>query len=109
MIRTPRGLVHESIFMPFGGLIVPRKSEAEKVSQPLPADVGSRIGVVYMPTTSEDKADMFFIVNGVLQGPILTDIPYRDNPMFAVVDVYGSTRSVRVVQCDNTGMKPPLT
>lgn len=68
----------------------------------LATDIGSRIGVMYVPT-SENKADMHFIINGEDQGPCAREIPYQQAPIFAVVDVYGSTKRVRVVQL-NEGM-----
>lgn len=62
----------------------------------LPTDVGSRIGVMYV--IRGDYAEMHFIVNGEDQGAYSTDIPYHDAPLFAVVDVYGTTKQVRIVQ-----------
>jgi neuralized-like protein 2 len=62
----------------------------------LPTDVGSRIGVMYV--IAEDKAEMHFIINGEDQGPCARDIPYKDGPLYAVVDVYGTTKQVRVTQ-----------
>lgn len=62
----------------------------------LPTDVGSRIGVMYIHRG--DFAEMHFIVNGEDQGPCATDIPYKNGPLFAVVDVYGTTKQVRIVQ-----------
>lgn len=61
----------------------------------LPTDVGSRIGVMYV--TRGQSADMHFIINGedLLYA---TDIPHRDAPLYAVVDVYGTTKRVRIDQ-----------
>lgn len=62
----------------------------------LPTDVGSRIGVMYVPCG--DHANMHFIINGEDQGPCATEIPYRNGPLFAVVDVYGTTKQVHIIQ-----------
>ncbi|CAG7681494.1 unnamed protein product [Allacma fusca] len=52
-----------------------------------------------MPNPGEDgKADMHFIINGEDQGHCARDIPYQNAPLYAVVDVYGSTKQVRIVQ-----------
>ncbi|KAH9362306.1 hypothetical protein HPB48_002284 [Haemaphysalis longicornis] len=61
----------------------------------LPTDVGSRIGVMYV--TRGQSAEMHFIINGEDQ-LYATDIPHRDGPLYAVVDVYGTTKHVRIVQ-----------
>ena len=62
----------------------------------LPTDVGSRIGIVYV--IRDQKAEMHFVINGEDQGPCAKDIPYKDGPVYAVVDVYGTTKQVRIVQ-----------
>lgn len=62
----------------------------------LPTDVGSRIGVMY--TAKGDLAEMHFIINGEDQGPCATNIPFRSAPLYAVVDVYGTTKQVHIVQ-----------
>lgn len=62
----------------------------------LPTDVGSRIGVMYV--IRGQRAHMHFIINGEDQGPCTMDIPYRDGPLYAVVDVYGTTKRVHIVQ-----------
>lgn len=61
----------------------------------LPTDVGSRIGVMYV--VRGQMADMHFVINGEDQ-LYATDIPYQDGPLYAVVDVYGTTKHVRIVQ-----------
>jgi len=63
----------------------------------LPTDVGSRIGVMFNPTSSS-TANMHFIINGEDQGPCARNIPYDNAPIYAVVDVYGSTKRIRTVQ-----------
>lgn len=62
----------------------------------LATDVRSRIGVMYV--LKGDCAEMHFIVNGEDQGAYATYIPYKDGPLYAVVDVYGTTKRVRIVQ-----------
>jgi len=61
-----------------------------------PTDEGSRIGVMYV--IDKDQANMHMIINGEDQGACARGIPYEDGPMFAVVDVYGTTKQVRIVQ-----------
>lgn len=63
----------------------------------LPTDIGSRIGVLYIPT-GDNEADMHFIINGEDQGACVKRIPYKDAPLHAVVDVYGATTKVKIVQ-----------
>ncbi|KAL1130151.1 hypothetical protein AAG570_013089 [Ranatra chinensis] len=87
-VRTVRGPVPRSALRP--------PSPTPNI---LPTDVGSRIGVVYVPAPrSPATAEMHFIINGEDQGPCTDDIPYRDGPLYAVVDVYGATKQVRIVQ-----------
>ncbi len=62
----------------------------------LPTDVGSRIGIMYV--IKNDQAQMHFIINGEDQGPCVKNIPYKDGPLYAVVDVYGTTKRVRIIQ-----------
>lgn len=54
-------------------------------------------GLVYVPTTPF-LAELHFIVNGVDQGVFASDIPHNTVPLYVVVDVYGCTKKVRVVQ-----------
>lgn len=59
--------------------------------------LGSRIGVFY--TLYDDtKAEMHFIINGVDQGPCVKNIPFRNGALHAVVDVYGTTKQVKIIQ-----------
>ncbi|KAJ9591809.1 hypothetical protein L9F63_001626 [Diploptera punctata] len=90
-VRTSRGSIPRSLLRPSPS------SPAEDI---LPTDVGSRIGVVYVPSSSrgDDYAEMHFIINGVDQGPCTRDIPYKEGPLHAVIDVYGTTKQVRIVQ-----------
>lgn len=75
------------------GLLKPNKSS--KVI--LPTDAGSRIGVMYVPT-SEHEADMHYIINGEDQGACVKRIPFTNAPLYVVVDVYGTTKKVRIIQ-----------
>lgn len=63
----------------------------------LPTDKGSRIGVMYVPI-DDNWASMHFIINGEDQGACVNDIPYRAAPLHVVVDVYGTTKQVRIIQ-----------
>lgn len=53
---------------------------------------------MYVPQAGSDAADMHFIINGEDHGVCVTDIPYKQKPLHAVVDVYGTTKQVRIVQ-----------
>jgi len=64
----------------------------------LPTDVGSRIGILYVVTGDGETAEMHFILNGEDQGPCARGIPYKNAPLYAVVDVYGTTKQIRIVQ-----------
>ena len=68
----------------------------ETMDNILPTDVGSRIGVVYLVKGS--TAEMHFIINGEDQGACAIDIPYKESPLYVVIDVYGTTKQVRIVQ-----------
>lgn len=63
----------------------------------LPTDVGSHVGVQYRVNPVTGLADMHFILNGVDKGVKVASIPYKDAPLFAVVDVYGTTKKLRIV------------
>lgn len=41
---------------------------------------------------------MHFIINGVDQGPCVRNIPFRNGALHAVVDVYGTTKQVKIIQ-----------
>ncbi|XP_044264245.1 neuralized-like protein 2 [Tribolium madens] len=87
MFRTRFGNVPMSLLRPSR----PNKDDI------LPTDVGSRIGVMYIPTDSYE-ADMHYIINGEDQGVCVKHIPYMNAPLYVVVDVYGTTKKVRIVQ-----------
>ncbi|XP_015912710.1 neuralized-like protein 2 [Parasteatoda tepidariorum] len=61
-----------------------------------PADVGSRIGVTYV--IRNNFAEMYMLLNGDVFGPCATGIPYRRGPLYAVIDLYGTTKQVRIIQ-----------
>lgn len=96
-VKTPRGNIPRQLLRP----------ENPK-TELLPTDVGSRIGVVYLPKepkfglAEEDEdsntAEMHFIINGEDQGCCSTCIPYKDKALHAIVDVYGTTKQVRIIQ-----------
>jgi len=71
--------------------------KTEKDKRKLPTDIKSRIGIVYLPVNA-DHAHMHYIINGEDKGPCVKTIPYKDGPLFVVVDVYGSTKKVRIIQ-----------
>ncbi|KAI5708408.1 hypothetical protein M8J77_022065 [Diaphorina citri] len=88
-VKTPRGSIPRHMLRP----------ENSKTHM-LPTEVGSRIGVVYIPR-EQHSAEMHFLINGEDQGPCSKNIPYKDKPLYAVVDVYGTTKQVRIVQLYN--------
>lgn len=93
MTWTPCGFIQHKVLTRH-----PTSDESSKCgSNPLPTDVGSRIGVMFVPTGS-NSANMHFIINGEDQGPCSRDIPFLDGPIYAVVDVYGCTKRVRTCQ-----------
>lgn len=64
----------------------------------LPTDVGAQLGVTYI-ANEEGNGEMHFIFNGVDQGVYAADIPILNNqPIYAVADVYGTTKKLRVLQ-----------
>lgn len=66
----------------------------------LATDVGSRIGVMYCPDETGFFARMHFIINGEDQGPSDEHIPLNGDsaPLYAVVDVYGTTKQIRLIE-----------
>ncbi|XP_017929364.3 neuralized-like protein 2, partial [Manacus vitellinus] len=58
----------------------------------------SRIGVLYAPQP-DGTADMHIIINGEDMGPSARGLPTA-RPLYAVVDVFASTKSVRVIPVD---------
>ncbi|KAK4883889.1 hypothetical protein RN001_000160 [Aquatica leii] len=86
VIRTCRGTVPLSILKPI-----------KHTRDILPTDTGSRIGVMYVPI-NEREANMHYIINGEDLGACVKHIPYNDAPLYVVVDVYGTTKKVRIIQ-----------
>ena len=65
----------------------------------LPTDVGSRIGI-HITVNGE----LFFFVNGTKFGPFTTDLPIQYNDVFAVVDLYGITKQIKVIQVQGSSL-----
>ncbi|XP_011556307.3 neuralized-like protein 2 [Plutella xylostella] len=96
-VRTPRGCISKSILK---SQTVVENGHHQGI---LPMDKGSRIGVMFVPCIKKSKdepdlAEMHFIINGEDQGPCTKAIPYTRGPLHAVVDVYGTTKTVKIVQ-----------
>lgn len=86
-IRTSRGLIPRSVLRPMS------------TTDMHPMDTGSRIGVIFVPTQKDEtKAQMHFIINGEDQGAFTKEIPYTEGNLHAVVDVYGTTKQVKIIQ-----------
>ncbi|XP_003230346.2 neuralized-like protein 2 [Anolis carolinensis] len=58
----------------------------------------SRIGVLYTPRP-DGTADMHIVINGEDMGPSARGLP-ASRPLYAVVDVFASTKSVRIIQVE---------
>ncbi|XP_046375269.1 neuralized-like protein 2 [Haliotis cracherodii] len=102
VIHTPLGAISRSMLLPLNRLHRGIGGDCNCLAEDkcrnsiLPTDVGSRIGIMYK--VKDSSADMHFIINGEDQGPSARGIPFRDGPIYAVVDVYGTTKQVRIVQ-----------
>lgn len=90
LIRTCRGPIPIN-------MLKPTNSDTGSFHDILPTDIGSRIGVMYVPTSARE-ADMHFIINGEDQGACTRNIPFASAPLHVVVDVYGATKQVRIIQ-----------
>ncbi|EDW36265.1 GL16772 [Drosophila persimilis] len=91
-IKTPRGLLPKRLLRPAMG---------KGNSDILLTDTGSRIGIIYVPTTnSPSRGELHFIINGVSRGPVAREIPLNMAPLFVVIDVYGTTKQIRIIQLD---------
>ncbi|KAK0090856.1 hypothetical protein PV325_000022 [Microctonus aethiopoides] len=88
-VHTSRGII------PYTAL---RPNTVGSSQNILPTETGSRIGVMYVPQAGTNLAEMHFIINGEDQGVCGKDIPYKEGPIHAVVDVYGTTKQVRIIQ-----------
>lgn len=54
---------------------------------------------MFVPTKEDkDLAEMHFIVNGDDIGAQAVDIAYKESNLFVCVDVYGTTKSVKIIQ-----------
>ncbi|EDX08610.1 neuralized-like protein 2 [Drosophila simulans] len=92
-VRTPRGLLPKRLLRPAMG--------NGNDSDILLTDKGSRIGIIYVPTVQSDsKGELHFIINGVDRGPVSRDIPLNRAPLFVVIDVYGTTKQIRIIQLE---------
>ncbi|KAH8391003.1 hypothetical protein KR215_003377, partial [Drosophila sulfurigaster] len=91
-VRTPRGLLPKRLLRP---------SMDNGNSDILLTDRGSRIGIIYVPTENDaSKAELHFIINGVDKGPVSKDIPLNMAPLYVVIDVYGTTKQIRIIQLE---------
>jgi len=100
-IHTPQGAFSRNLLLPLGKLFLNSKNGESQSSMTLqenvlPTDVGSRIGIMYRVVG--DTAEMHFVINGEDQGPCARNIPHQGGPLYAVVDVYGTTKQVRIIQ-----------
>ncbi|XP_005986772.1 neuralized-like protein 2 [Latimeria chalumnae] len=59
----------------------------------------SRIGVLYI-TRSDGTGNMHIIINGEDMGPSARGLP-TNQPLYAVVDIFASTKSVRIIQVEH--------
>ncbi|XKL60016.1 hypothetical protein PGB90_001032 [Kerria lacca] len=60
-------------------------------------NTGFKIGVVYVPT-NDTISELFYIINGDVLGPYAVGIPYNESPLYGVVDIFGKTKRIRVLQ-----------
>lgn len=85
-VKTCRGTVPMSMLKP-----------TRNVLGILPTDPFSRVGLMYIPT-NDKEASMHYIINGEDQGACVKRLPYTAAPLHVVVDVYGTTKKVRIIQ-----------
>ena len=91
-VKTSRGVFPRSLLKPIA-------QDGGASTDILPTDTNSRIGVIFVPSEHEaDKAEMHFIINGEDQGPCTHDIPYKQGALHVVIDVYGTTKQVKIIQ-----------
>ncbi|KAK3865714.1 hypothetical protein Pcinc_024495 [Petrolisthes cinctipes] len=97
-VRTSRGLVPCSALQPTSFTFDKTTGTIVTVNRNniLPTDEGSRIGIIYLPRG--DLAEMHYIINGEDQGAFTKKLPYKEASLYPVVDVYGTTKQVRIVQ-----------
>lgn len=91
------------------GLATPRHADRVCRSGRLATDVGSRLGVMFVPSAESGlrSANMHVIINGEDQGAVCGGIPHVSRSLYAVVDVYGATKQVRIVQLH--GVQPLMS
>jgi neuralized-like protein 2 len=54
---------------------------------------------MFVPTLfNSDLAEMHFIVNGEDLGSQANDIPFKESSLFVCVDVYGTSKEVKIIQ-----------
>uniref|UniRef100_A0A1A9V6A5 Neuralized-like protein 2 n=1 Tax=Glossina austeni TaxID=7395 RepID=A0A1A9V6A5_GLOAU len=95
-VRTPRGMFPKRLLRP---TVVDVNGSSDCNPGILLTDKGSRIGVVFVPTEADKtKAEMHFIINGIDRGPCTKDIPIDKTPLHVVIDVYGTTKQIRIIQ-----------
>lgn len=93
-VRTARGMIPKRLLRPSAADI-----NSTGDCNILLTDKGSRIGVVFVPTKKDKtKGEMHFIINGIDQGPCNADIPLDKAPLHVVIDVYGTTKQIRIIQ-----------
>lgn len=105
LIQTYKGLIPRSVLQPAPYVITSPSGREVTLQRDniLPTDEGSRIGVIFLPRGQ--LADMHYIINGEDQGAFTKKLPYRDGPLYAVVDVYGTTKQIRIVQLPGASLK----
>ncbi|XP_045193811.1 neuralized-like protein 2 isoform X1 [Mercenaria mercenaria] len=96
IIHTPQGSFNRSLLLPLNRLNSVYAHFRRDHDHILPTDIGSRIGIMYKIV--DNFAEMHFIINGDDQGPCVKTIPYQSGPLYAVIDVYGTTKQVRIIQ-----------
>lgn len=101
VVETPRGKFSRTVLKPRSA--AGQNFLLRTAIMPLPMDAGSRIGIMFVPCKQmglidSDMAEMHFIINGEDQGPCTRNIPYKKGQLHAVVDVYGTTKQVKIVQ-----------
>ncbi|KAL3858690.1 hypothetical protein ACJMK2_008982 [Sinanodonta woodiana] len=98
VIQSPSGAFNRNFLLPLSRINLRGEgySNSKQTDNILPTDVGSRIGIMYIVVGN--MAEMHFVINGEDQGPFAKNIPYHAGPLHAVVDVYGTTKQVRIIQ-----------
>lgn len=58
--------------------------------------VGGKLGIFYIPL-NDQFANLYLIINSVVLGPTATEIPYSNQPPRVIVDLYGNTRKIKII------------